>query len=54
MKLKEVKVKAEELLQFVSDILTSDLVLPHFIAAIDSTQIGLTPDSVILYLNSLV
>jgi hypothetical protein len=44
MKRKEVKVKAEELMQFVSDILTSDLVLPHFI----------TPDSVIVYLNSLV
>jgi len=40
VKKQELRTKAEELLLFVRDILTADLVLPHFIAASEDCTLG--------------
>ncbi len=46
--------KAEELLVFIREILTCDLVLPHFIAALEQVDPSLSCHIIIDYLTTLV
>lgn len=54
VKRQEIAQKAEELLVFIREILTCDLVLPHFIAALEETDTNLSFSTIMDYFTTLV